>query len=78
MDEPFAGGAGGEERVSQEKLKQLLNANPIVFKVHRETRSESLNEDVREPFDALEIFDLLRDIKDPVWPLLCPWFSAEI
>ncbi|KAI7995398.1 Protein AE7 [Camellia lanceoleosa] len=49
----------------------LINANPIVYeKKERRTRTapDDVNEYAVEPIDQLEIFDHLRDIKDPEHP----------
>mmetsp|Transcript_1563 Transcript_1563/g.2395 ORF Transcript_1563/g.2395 Transcript_1563/m.2395 type:complete len:161 (+) Transcript_1563:3435-3917(+) len=50
-----------------------LNENPTVYAVQRASRSYSvediLDEDSCEPFDAEEVFDLIRDIQDPEHPL---------
>ncbi|XP_031377911.1 protein AE7 isoform X2 [Punica granatum] len=49
----------------------LINANPVVYeKKERRVRSAPANVDeyAVEPIDQLEIFDHLRDIKDPEHP----------
>ncbi|GAX78567.1 hypothetical protein CEUSTIGMA_g6007.t1 [Chlamydomonas eustigma] len=52
----------------------LINPNPVVHerksvqKVTTSLRVSSSDESVREPIDALEIFDHLRDITDPEHP----------
>ncbi|KAJ3091239.1 Mitotic spindle-associated MMXD complex subunit MIP18 [Quaeritorhiza haematococci] len=63
---------------------QLQNANPTVYEVKASTRSrrpvssrdkegedddEYIDENVVEPFDRDEIFDLVRNINDPEHPL---------
>ncbi|KAJ3021698.1 hypothetical protein HKX48_007984 [Thoreauomyces humboldtii] len=51
---------------------QLLNANPTVFDAgasNRAARPEDLDEFITDPFDAQEIFDLIRHIDDPEHPL---------
>uniref|UniRef100_H2ZIR7 Cytosolic iron-sulfur assembly component 2B n=1 Tax=Ciona savignyi TaxID=51511 RepID=H2ZIR7_CIOSA len=49
------------------------NLNPLVhLRVTPRTRikgQEELDNDVRDPFDRREIFDLIRDINDPEHPL---------
>ena len=49
------------------------NLNPLIHqKVTPRTRLKTTNEldnDVRDPFDQREIFDLIRDINDPEHPL---------
>mmetsp|Transcript_17690 Transcript_17690/g.26503 ORF Transcript_17690/g.26503 Transcript_17690/m.26503 type:complete len:166 (+) Transcript_17690:22-519(+) len=49
-----------------------INANPVVYKTERTERKlekESDTEDAPEPFDSLEVFDLIRNINDPEHPL---------
>ncbi|GBG34443.1 MIP18 family protein CG7949 [Hondaea fermentalgiana] len=50
-----------------------LNENPTVYAVSRVERAASVDdiddEDAPEPFDATEVFDLVRDIQDPEHPL---------
>ncbi|EOA35842.1 hypothetical protein CARUB_v10021083mg [Capsella rubella] len=49
----------------------LINENPIIYpKKERRLRSDSSNTDefTPEPIDQLEIFDHIRDIKDPEHP----------
>ncbi|CEO97824.1 MIP18 family-like domain-containing protein [Plasmodiophora brassicae] len=51
-----------------------LNANPVVFgdghrRVERAVTDPGFVEDCRDPIDAEEIFDLIRDINDPEHPL---------
>ncbi|XP_052489337.1 protein AE7 [Gossypium raimondii] len=49
----------------------LINANPIVYeKKERRVRNEAVvpDEYAVEPIDQLEIFDHIRDIKDPEHP----------
>ncbi|XP_020572119.1 protein AE7 isoform X1 [Phalaenopsis equestris] len=51
--------------------RELINANPVVHgKKERRFRDESLNTDeyAEEPIDQQEIFDHVRDIKDPEHP----------
>jgi len=52
----------------------LENPNPTVFLIQKLTRQETLtfcNTDQQDdPFDTLEIFDLIRNIKDPEHPVL--------
>lgn len=50
-----------------------LNASPDLFQVSEESRSaEDLKREsdpnVRDPMDALEVFDMIREIKDPEHP----------
>ncbi|XP_072052311.1 protein AE7-like isoform X1 [Arachis hypogaea] len=53
-------------------VSTLINANPIIYeKKERRTRTSppTTNDDYAvEPIDQLEIFDILRDIKDPEHP----------
>lgn len=52
-------------------VERLENANPLVFSVKSRDRSDtkdSMDESVEDPIDALEIFDLIRDINDPEHP----------
>ncbi|XP_023641464.1 protein AE7-like 2 [Capsella rubella] len=49
---------------------RLVNENPIVYpKRERRVRTDQINDDTNEfsvePIDRLEIFDRIRDIKDP-------------
>ncbi|XP_028106716.1 protein AE7-like [Camellia sinensis] len=52
-------------------ISGLINANPIVYE-EKEHRTRTAPDDVDkydvEPIDQLEIFDHLRDIKDPEHP----------
>eukprot|EP01027_Heterolobosea_sp_BB2_P010721 GEZU01015703.1.p1 GENE.GEZU01015703.1~~GEZU01015703.1.p1 ORF type:complete len:155 (+),score=39.31 GEZU01015703.1:207-671(+) len=51
-------------------MDQLINPNPTVYAVSsiaRDWEGEDL-EDVVDEFDALEIFDLIRNINDPEHP----------
>lgn len=51
--------------------KELINSNPVLYeKKERRVRSESTNIDeyTEEPIDQQEIFDHVRDIKDPEHP----------
>ena len=48
-----------------------LNANPTLFAAEhsrREASAASSDPAARDPIDSLEIFDLVRDIKDPEHP----------
>ncbi|XGW17148.1 hypothetical protein V3C99_002058 [Haemonchus contortus] len=52
-------------------VERLENANPQIFSVkhhRRETTADEMDESVEDPIDALEIFDLIRDINDPEHP----------
>ncbi|XP_016577548.1 protein AE7 isoform X2 [Capsicum annuum] len=52
-------------------VSELINANPIVYeKKERQPRiaPPSVDENAAEIIDQLEIFDYLRDIKDPEHP----------
>ncbi|KAI3418544.1 FeS_assembly_P domain-containing protein [Psidium guajava] len=52
-------------------VSELINANPVVYeKKERRVRStpSCADEYAAEPIDQLEIFDHLRDIKDPEHP----------
>ncbi|VDM52959.1 unnamed protein product [Angiostrongylus costaricensis] len=52
-------------------LERLENANPLIYAVksrERTNTADSMNESVEDPIDALEIFDLIRDINDPEHP----------
>jgi len=51
-----------------------INANPTVYRKEEELeekviRADVEDEDTPEPFDALEIFELIRNINDPEHPL---------
>ncbi|XP_037536288.1 cytosolic iron-sulfur assembly component 2B [Nematolebias whitei] len=50
---------------------QLENANPVVFQrsVERLLTASEEDEDVYDPIDDREIFDLIRSINDPEHPL---------
>jgi len=52
-------------------MAQLDNANPNVFlkKKERRVTPEELDDSIVDEIDAREIFDLIRDIKDPEHPL---------
>jgi len=52
-------------------MAQLDNANPNVFlkKKERQVTPEELDDSIVDQIDAREIFDLIRDIKDPEHPL---------
>ncbi|KAI8369605.1 uncharacterized protein BYT42DRAFT_585062 [Radiomyces spectabilis] len=50
----------------------LLNANPTVYnlaKIERLDTAYELNDDVEDPIDSQEVFDLIRSISDPEHPL---------
>ncbi|KAL5021579.1 hypothetical protein ScPMuIL_000734 [Solemya velum] len=49
----------------------LDNANPVIFEATqaRDVSPEELDDDVVDPFDCREIFDLIRLINDPEHPL---------
>ncbi|KJH50492.1 ribosomal RNA large subunit methyltransferase J [Dictyocaulus viviparus] len=52
-------------------IERLENANPLVYTIkprERANTEDSMNESVEDPIDALEIFDLIRDINDPEHP----------
>ncbi|XP_008427131.1 cytosolic iron-sulfur assembly component 2B [Poecilia reticulata] len=50
---------------------QLENANPVIFQrsVDRMLTASEEDEDVHDPIDDREIFDLIRSINDPEHPL---------
>ncbi|XP_013873041.1 cytosolic iron-sulfur assembly component 2B [Austrofundulus limnaeus] len=50
---------------------QLENANPVIFQrsVERLLTASEEDEDVHDPIDDREIFDLIRSINDPEHPL---------
>ncbi|KAG6947802.1 hypothetical protein JG687_00015868 [Phytophthora cactorum] len=55
-------------------LQEKINANPTVYAVATPTRKkfdvdEALDEDVADPFEADEVFEILRHINDPEHPL---------
>lgn len=52
-------------------MHELENINPNVYSKSgdREITSDERNEEVDDPFDAREIFDLIRGINDPEHPL---------
>lgn len=53
-------------------MTDLINANPIVHKVEKETWVGTLDfddEDSREPFTPDEIFEMIRNLNDPEHPL---------
>ncbi len=56
---------------SESARDRLENANPKLHAIigKREVTEEELKEEVRDPFDAREIFDLIRNINDPEHPL---------
>ena len=50
-----------------------LNSSPTLFSVSEETRAaddiaREADPDARDPLDSLEVFDMIRDIKDPEHP----------
>lgn len=49
-----------------------LNANPTLFDVADEQRADDTSRqddaDTRDPLDSLEVFDIIRSIKDPEHP----------
>ena len=49
----------------------LQNATPTLFNraAERKENDNDWNEDVADPFDRREIFDLIRDIRDPEHPM---------
>ncbi|EYC28396.1 hypothetical protein Y032_0007g3204 [Ancylostoma ceylanicum] len=52
-------------------IERLENANPQIFTVRSRERTNTadlMNEDIEDPIDALEIFELIRDINDPEHP----------
>jgi metal-sulfur cluster biosynthetic enzyme len=58
-------------------MTALVNANPVVFdrvsgletaRSPDDARKQFLDDDERDPIDALEVYELLRDIKDPEHP----------
>ncbi|KAK6043651.1 hypothetical protein COOONC_18844 [Cooperia oncophora] len=52
-------------------VERLENANPQIFSVkprERTNTASEMDESVEDPIDALEIFDLIRDINDPEHP----------
>ena len=52
--------------------QNLINANPTVYNtktlIRKETEAE-LDDDIEDPIDAQEVFDLIRSISDPEHPL---------
>ncbi|CRL08338.1 CLUMA_CG021394, isoform A [Clunio marinus] len=52
-------------------MAELENINPSVYKKteERPLTENELNEDVVDPIDEREVFDLIRDINDPEHPL---------
>ncbi|CAI5720045.1 unnamed protein product [Hyaloperonospora brassicae] len=55
-------------------LQEKLNANPTVYAVAAPTRKhfdvdEALDEDAVDPFEADEVFEILRHVNDPEHPL---------
>ena len=51
---------------------ELLNANPTIYtpsQLPTVKREVAENEDERDPFDSLEIFELIRKLNDPEHPL---------
>uniref|UniRef100_A0A182J0Z7 MIP18 family-like domain-containing protein n=1 Tax=Anopheles atroparvus TaxID=41427 RepID=A0A182J0Z7_ANOAO len=53
------------------KMTELENINPNVYKKceDRKLTIDDENEDVVDPFDEREVFDLIRNINDPEHPL---------
>ncbi|KAJ3213523.1 MIP18 protein galla-2 [Dinochytrium kinnereticum] len=53
--------------------RELENSNPKVFEpsqlYHRKRTADDENDAVADPFDSLEVFDLIRHINDPEHPL---------
>ncbi|ORZ08111.1 hypothetical protein BCR42DRAFT_425243 [Absidia repens] len=50
----------------------LINANPTVYNTKTFSREETeaeLDDDIEDPIDADEVFDLIRSISDPEHPL---------
>lgn len=50
----------------------LINANPTVYNTKKFSRQETeaeLDDDIEDPIDADEVFDLIRSISDPEHPL---------
>ncbi|KAI8336952.1 hypothetical protein BC941DRAFT_426214 [Chlamydoabsidia padenii] len=50
----------------------LINANPTVYNTKSFSREETeaeLDDDIEDPIDADEVFDLIRSISDPEHPL---------
>lgn len=54
-------------------MSQGLNANPIVYKAEKDAELQREvvfdDEDTEDPIDALEVFNMLRNINDPEHPL---------
>ncbi|KAI8904015.1 hypothetical protein EDD86DRAFT_213702 [Gorgonomyces haynaldii] len=50
-------------------MSSLINANPTVYDVTDRKTEINWDEDVEEPLDAMEIFNLIRSINDPEHPL---------
>jgi len=52
-------------------MAELENINPNVYRKanERETTLNEMNEDVTDPIDEREVFDLIRNINDPEHPL---------
>lgn len=52
--------------------QNLINANPTIYNtktfVRKETEAE-YDDDVEDPIDSQEVFDLIRSISDPEHPL---------
>lgn len=50
---------------------RVENINPTVFSTaeRRSTQSTDYDDDVYDPVDSQEVFDLIRDIQDPEHPL---------
>ncbi|KAI8077283.1 uncharacterized protein B0P05DRAFT_471502 [Gilbertella persicaria] len=52
--------------------QNLINANPTIYSTKTLTRKETeaeLDDDIEDPIDAQEVFDLIRSISDPEHPL---------
>lgn len=49
----------------------LQNATPTLFqkKKPREEKSSDWDDDVRDPWDAREVFEMIREIRDPEHPM---------
>ncbi|KAL0088304.1 hypothetical protein J3Q64DRAFT_1725017 [Phycomyces blakesleeanus] len=50
----------------------LINANPTVYNLTKASRRETADEyddNIEDPIDAQEVFDLIRSISDPEHPL---------
>jgi len=49
----------------------LQNATPTLFQKikPREEKSSDWDDDVRDPWDAREVFEMIREIRDPEHPM---------